>query len=59
MIDDRLSVVWLAVRLWGDGKSKGCLMLAELELDTCQDWPPCSSAEETGNGAEVGQGQST
>ena len=27
----------------GDGKSKGCLMLAELELDTCWDQHPCSS----------------
>ena len=39
-----LSVVGLAVmRLWGDGKSKRYLMLAELELDTCQDQHPCSS----------------
>ena len=27
----------------GDGKSKGCLMLAELEFDTCWDWHPCLS----------------
>ena len=27
----------------GDGKSERCLMLVELELDTCQDWHPCSS----------------
>ena len=27
----------------GDGKSKRCLMLVELELDTCQDQHPCSS----------------
>ena len=27
----------------GDGKSKGCLMLAELKLDMCWDWHPCSS----------------
>ena len=33
---------FLAVmRLWGDGKSKGCLTLAELELDACQDEHPC------------------
>ena len=44
MIDDGLSVVGLAVmRLWGDGKSKRCLMLVELELNTCQDWHPCLS----------------
>ena len=44
MIDDGLSVVGLAVmRLWGDGKSKGCLMLAELDLDICQDQHPCST----------------
>ena len=31
-----MAKVKLAVmRLWGDGKIKGCLMLAELELDTC------------------------
>ena len=29
----------------GDGKSKRCLMLVELELDTCWDWHPCSSPE--------------
>ena len=47
MIDDGLSVAGLAVmRLWGDGKSKGYLMLAELELDTCQDRHPCSSVGE-------------
>ena len=28
----------------GDGKSERCLMLAELELDTCWDWHPCLSA---------------
>ena len=27
----------------GDGKSKRCLTLVELELDTCWDWHPCSS----------------
>ena len=27
------------MRLWGDGKSKGCLMLAELELDTVRATP--------------------
>ena len=27
----------------GDSKSERCLMLAELELDTCWDWHPCSS----------------
>ena len=27
----------------GDGKSERCLMLAELELDTCWDRHPCSS----------------
>ena len=27
----------------GDGKSKRCLMLVELKLDTCGDWHPCSS----------------
>ena len=27
----------------GDGKSKRCLTLVELELDTCRDWHPCSS----------------
>ena len=44
MIDDGLSVVGLAVmRLWGDGKSKGCLTLVEVELDTCQDQHPCVS----------------
>ena len=44
MIDDGLSMVGLAVmRLWGDGISKGCLTLAELELDTYQDQHPCSS----------------
>ena len=31
-------------RLWGDSKSKECLILAELELDTCQDQHPCSSS---------------
>ena len=30
----------------GDGKSERCLTLAELELDTCWDWHPCSSLEE-------------
>ena len=50
MIDDGLSVVRLAVmRLWGDGKSKGCLTLVELELDTCQDQHPCSSPYNDGN----------
>ena len=34
-IDNGLNMVELAVmRLWGDGKSKGCLTPAELELDT-------------------------
>ena len=30
----------------GDGKSEKCLILAELELDTCWDRHPCSSAGE-------------
>ena len=28
----------------GDGKSERCLTLAELELDMCWDWHPCSSS---------------
>ena len=28
----------------GDGKSERCLTLVELELDTCWDQHPCSSA---------------
>ena len=31
----------------GDGKSERCLMLAELELDTCWDRHPCSSSGAT------------
>ena len=53
MIDDGLSVVGLAVmRLWGDGKSKRCLMLVELELDTCWDWHPCLSSSNANGGLQ-------
>ena len=33
----------------GDGKSKRCLTLAELELDTCWDQHPCSSSHNPGS----------
>ena len=36
-----------------DGKSKGCLMLVELELETCWDWHPCLSPSHLLGGALV------
>ena len=33
----------------GECKSERCLTLAELELDTCWDWHPCSSTQDTMN----------
>ena len=47
MMDDRCWIECGRVgcdEAMGDGKSERCLMLAELELDMCWDWHPCSSA---------------